>query len=83
MRWLLISVALSLVLTVFVNVALRAFPGAGRRVARGMTGPTGPTADEALTGDRRVRVWMPWKAMIVGSVMLTILVNLAFWIARG
>jgi len=26
---------------------------------------------------------VPWKAMIIGSVILTIAVNLVFWIARG
>jgi len=26
--------------------------------------------------DRRLRVFVPWKAMIVGSVILTIVVNL-------
>lgn len=83
MPWLFISIALSVVLTVFVNVALRAFPDAGRRLARRVTKLTGPTADETLTSDRRVRVWMPWKAMILGSVILTIVVNLVLWIARG
>jgi hypothetical protein len=81
--WLLISIALSVVLTVLVNVGLRAFPGASRRVAHRLTRLTGPTAGETLTTDRRVRVWMPWKAMILGSVILTIVVNLVLWIARG
>jgi hypothetical protein len=81
--WLFISIALSLVLTVLLNVALRAFPDAGRRVARGVAGRTGPPADRSRTSDRRVRVWVPWKAMIVASLILTIVVNLVYWIVRG
>lgn len=83
MPWLFISIALSVILTVFVNVGLRAFPDASRRVASRVTKRTAPTADETPTSDRRVGVWMPWKAMILGSVILTIVVNLVLWIARG
>jgi hypothetical protein len=63
--WLFISLAQSVVLTVYVNVGLRAFPDESRRFARRVTKLTGPTADETLTSDRRARVWMPWKAMIL------------------
>ena len=83
MDWLFLSIALSVVLTVLVNVALRAFPGAGRRVARGVAERTGPSADRTRTSDHRVRVWVPWKAMIVGSLILTIVVNVVYRIARG
>jgi hypothetical protein len=83
MSWLAISIALSVVLTVLLNVGLRAFPRASGRVARQVSERTWPTAGEPLASDRRVRVWVPWKAMIVGSLMLTIMVNLVLWIARG
>ena len=83
MPWLVISIVLSVVLTVVLNLWLRAFPDAGRRAARAIDRHTSPTAREARTDDRRVRVWVPWKAMIVGSVILTIAVNLVFLIARG
>jgi len=80
--WLAISIALSVVLTVLLNVGLRLFPGAGRRVAREVSKLTLPTTEETRASDRRVRVWTPWKAMILGSVVLTIVVNLMLWIAR-
>ena len=80
MPWLAISIVLSVVLTVALNVAVRVFPDASRRIARGMTRPPRPTPEGTRTSDRRV--WVPWKAMIVGSVMLTIIVNLALWIVR-
>jgi hypothetical protein len=80
-RWLVISVGLSVILTVLLNVGLRAFPDAGHRVARSLTTFTSPSADDARTNDRRVRVFIPWKAMILGSLILTIVVNVVLWIA--
>ena len=74
-----ISVVLSLVLTVLLNVAVRAFPGTARRVARSLTTFTLPEQD-APTNERRVRVFAPWKAMLLGSLILTIVVNVVLWI---
>jgi len=82
MNWLGLSVALSIVLTVVLNVGLRLFPDVRRRVARAMTESTWPGADEARSRNRRVRLWFPWKAMILGSLLLTVLVNLVLWITR-
>jgi glycerol uptake facilitator-like aquaporin len=80
--WLVISIVLSVVLTVFLNVGLRAFPNASRDIARRLAKLASPAAGEALKSDRRVRVWIPWKAMILGSVILTIVLNLVLWFAR-
>ena len=35
----------------------------------------------ARTNDRRVRVFIPWKAMVLGSLILTLVVNIVLWIA--
>ena len=79
MSWLVISIALSVVLTVILNVGLRAFSGSARhRAAPAVMEPQWPAVDQ--TRHRRVRVWTPWKAMIVGSLVLTIAVNLVLWI---
>ena len=75
MRWLVISVGLSILLTVVVNAVLRAFPDAGRRLARGLDASAWRAAHEARQDDRRVRVVIPWKAMLIGSVILTIVLN--------
>ena len=80
MRWILVSVGLSLVLTVLLNVALKAFPNAGPRLVRRLDDLPPPTVDDAHRHQRRVRVYVPWKAMIIGSVVLTVVVNLALWI---
>lgn len=72
--FLVLSLVGSIVLTVVLNVVPRLFPGAARR------------GDDALrrsmersspVGERGgVRVWVPWKAMIVASLALTIGLNL-------
>lgn len=80
MRWLVVSVALSVALTVLLNVWLRAFPNAGRRVARSLAQFTPSSIDESRAHHRRVRVFVPWRAMILGSIILTAVVNLVLWI---
>lgn len=80
MRWILVSVGLSVVLTVLLNVALRTFPNANRRLARRLDDLASPTVDDGHRQQRRVRVYVPWKAMIIASVVLTVVVNIALWI---
>ena len=82
-QWLVASIVLSIVLTVVVNLVLWLFPGAGRRVAEGF----GRLADDAnrRTPERagsRVRVFVPWKAMLIGSIVLTIALNLFLLLSR-
>lgn len=67
---------MSVVLTALLNIGLRAFPDTGRRVARGLAELTSPDYDGAPKRDRQLRVFVPWKAMIVASVILTNVVNL-------
>lgn len=76
MQWLVVSLVLSLVLTVVVNVVLRLVPDAGERAARAMDWLTDPGRS-----DGRVRVFAPWKAMIVVSIVLTIVINVVLWLA--
>jgi hypothetical protein len=81
MTWLGLSVVASIVLTVLLNVGLRLFPDAGRRIAREVTQLTSPRDDPERSNDR-VRVWAPWKAMLIASVLLTLLLNLVLMIGR-
>lgn len=75
MRWIVVSVVLSIVLTVLLNAALRTFPGAERRLARLLT-----ESESTDPEDRRVRVIAPWKAMIVLSIVLTVVLNVLLWV---
>lgn len=71
---LALSIVASVVLTLALNLGLRAFPGAGERAARKVA----QLADERPGGG----VFVPWKAMIIVSVVLTIGLNLLLWAAR-
>ena len=74
MNWLAVSIVLSIVLTVVLNVALRAFPRTGERIGQELA----QVAEERPKGG----AYVPWKAMIVVSLVLTIGLNLLSW-ARG
>ena len=74
MQWLVASLVLSVVLTVLVNLALWLLPALRERTDRAVEGLT-----NSASGDRRTRVIVPWKAMLVASLMLTVLVNLVLW----
>lgn len=73
------SIVLSLVLTVLLNVWLRRFPDHGHRLSRHLDELL-RHEDEAPGSDGGVRVFVPWKAMIVTSVVVTIVVNILLWI---
>jgi hypothetical protein len=83
-QWLVVSIVVSVLLTVVLNVAVRLFPGAGRRIGesidRAVDRHEPPPADEH---DRsRVRVIVPWRLMLAGSLLLTLVLNLALWLGR-
>lgn len=80
MDWLVASLVLSVVLTVVLNVVLRAFPGAGESVGRKLHSLAERDGARPEHGGRRVRIWFPWKAMLLASVVLTVLLNLALWL---
>ena len=85
--FLIASIVLSVVLTIVVNVLLRLFPGGSRRLgdsvqrlAERQSGSWDTqTYDAQLDRPRhsRVQVIFPWKAMLVGSIVLTVVLNLA------
>lgn len=79
MRFIVVSLVLSVVLTVLVNLGRRAFPNATAHRARRIDA----WMESAVPDDgRRVRVSAPWKAMLVASIVLTILVNLIVRLGR-
>jgi hypothetical protein len=82
-QWLVVSIVLSIVLTVVVNLVLWLFPGAGRRAADGMA-RLADSADRRTPegGGSHVRVIVPWKAMLIGSIVLTLVLNLLLLLAR-
>jgi len=79
-EWLAVSLVASVVLTLLLNIALRCFPSMGARFTRAVADWTSHATDNGTSDDRPVRVFVPWKAMIVGSLILTVLINLIYWI---
>ena len=74
--WLALSLVLSIVLTVALNLWLRAFPNAADRAARRLDDLAASDAErKAGAGKRGVHVYAPWKAMLIGSLILTIVLN--------
>jgi hypothetical protein len=71
------SIVASILLTVLLNVGLRLFPGSGRRINEAFTRLAERTAPEPTDepGRSNVRVIVPWKAMLIASLVLTIAVN--------
>ena len=90
-QWLVVSIVLSIVLTVVVNLVLWLFPGAGRRVADGFArlaenadrrSAKGGGSHVPAGGGSHVRVFVPWKAMLIGSIVLTVAINLLLVLSR-
>ena len=77
--FLVTSLVLSVVATVALNVLPRLFPNQARkaeeRVARSIEDGWSSGPDRTDRPGPSVRVFFPWKAMLIGSVVLTVLVN--------
>ena len=81
--WLLFSIVASVVLTVVLNVGLRLFPGTGRpledlldRITQRVDAPDRADSRAEAPDEPRIRVIVPWKLMLVASLILTIVLNL-------
>jgi hypothetical protein len=75
-NFLLYSIVGSVVLTVLLNVLPLIFPGAADKAKRKLHESVSAQIEAAERGEKpRVRVFFPWKAMVIGSIVLTILVN--------
>ena len=75
-QFLLWSLIGSVVLTVALNALPALFPNAARKAeARLIRSMEAQHADRIDPSTPRVRVFFPWKAMLIGSLALTVLVN--------
>lgn len=87
-NWLVTSLMVSVVLTVALNLIPRLFPNATRKAGAKLQQQMQQTDEgshrygdsDSEMGDRRpsggVKVFFPWKAMLIGSVLLTVVLNL-------
>ena len=68
------SLVASIVLTIALNVAVRVFPGTARRAQEAVVRRAARSTDDQPR-DSNVRIYVPWKAMLIGSLLLTLLIN--------
>lgn len=82
-NFLLVSVIGSIVLTILVNLLPILFPNAATKIQRKIE-ENAKRAIEQHEDDNqpRVKVFFPWKAMLIGSIILTVLVNLVGMFSR-
>ncbi|MEM7387311.1 MAG: hypothetical protein AAF514_20425 [Verrucomicrobiota bacterium] len=83
MNFLLISIIASVVLTVLLNQLPLIFPRTAGRTQRKLEENARRMIEQHEDDAKpRVKVFFPWKAMLIGSIVLTILVNLIGCFAR-
>lgn len=76
-NFVLYSIIGSIVLTVLLNALPLLFPNFAANTMRKLEESARRTIDQHEDGNQpRVKVFFPWKTMLIGSVILTILVNL-------
>ena len=75
--FLLTSLIASVVLTILINLIPRLFPAATEKAEQAVHEKMSQALQDQREGNGpRVKVFFPWKSMIVISIVLTILVNL-------
>lgn len=82
-NFLITSLIASVVLTLALNLLPAIFPNAAAKAERKLAEKMRETHEDRIDPNSpKVRVFFPWKAMVIISVGLTILVNLVTLIAR-
>jgi hypothetical protein len=79
-NWLVLSIVASVVLTVVLNLAIRLFPWPAERGARRVDAWAERQAAARELGEARTQVIVPWRAMLIGSLVLTVGLNLLLWL---
>ncbi len=75
--FLITSLIASVVLTILINVLPMLFPKSSEKVERKVQEKINESIARQQEGNQpRVRVFFPWKAMLIASLVLTVVVNL-------
>ena len=81
--FILYSIIGSVVLTVALNVLPLLFPNAADKLQRKMEENARRSIEQHQNDDLpKVKVFFPWKAMLIASVVLTVIVNLISFLSR-
>jgi len=82
-NFLLASIIGSVVLTVLLNVLPLIFPNAAAKAQKKLEENARRAIEQHEDDQRpRVKVFFPWKAMLIISLVLTVLVNLVGFFSR-
>ncbi|MEE9343854.1 MAG: hypothetical protein V3V12_09495 [Gammaproteobacteria bacterium] len=77
------SILASIVLTIALNVLPLLFPDSAARLQKKLEENARQAIEQHEDSSRpRVKVFFPWKSMVVGSIVLTIVVNLVGLLSR-
>lgn len=80
--FLVISLIASVVLTILLNVLPMLFPKSSEKVERKVHEKISESLAKQEDGSQpRVRVFFPWKAMLIASLILTVVVNVVGFLA--
>ena len=81
--FILYSIIGSVVLTVVLNVLPLLFPNAADKMQRKIEENARRSIEQHQNDDLpKVKVFFPWKAMLIASVVLTVIVNLISFLSR-
>jgi len=76
-NFIVYSIIGSIVLTLLLNLVPLLFPNAAAKMQRKIEENARRAIEQHEDANRpRVKVFFPWKAMLIGSLVLTVLVNL-------
>ncbi len=82
-NFIITSIIASVVLTVALNVLPLLFPNTAAKAQKKLEENAKRAIEQHEDNARpRVKVFFPWKAMLIGSIVLTVLVNLVGLFAR-
>ncbi len=82
-KFFLMSLIVSIVLTLTLNLLPTLFPNAAAKAEHKIVEKMQESHANRLDPNTpKVRVLFPWKAMLIGSLLLTVLVNLVGAFAR-
>ena len=82
-NFILYSIIGSIVLTIIINVLPLLFPNAATKLQKKIEENARNAIEQHEDSNQpRVKVFFPWKAMLIGSIILTVLVNLIGMFSR-
>ena len=81
--FILYSIVGSVVLTIVMNILPLIFPKAADKLQHKIKENARRSIEQHQDDNQpRVKVFFPWKAMLIGSIVLTVLINLVSYFSR-